>query len=265
MLYTIKSGLFKQIKTDKMKNLILISWLMLLPFINLCKINGQCTPDTIGCIDVLEPGQICPDTLPEGKLGVEYNQTVTILPPPTYTFEQFTVKIIKIQIISVDSLPPGLVYEVNAEDLYPDTAYCSLISGTPTDTGLYSLAIKVVPYILLGVDTIPWEPQVNDTSIFIRITASSNIGDIYKDEFHIINDPNPFDSKTRLGCTTGKPGEVELYVFDILGKLIYREKIIVKRGENYFEFTGENLKNGIYIYSIKNDKTTYSRRLIKSR
>ncbi len=238
---------------------------MLLPIINLCEICGQCTPDTIGCVDELLPGEICPDTLPEGEVGVEYNQTVTIWPPSTYSSELITVTIIKIQIISVDSLPPGLEYEVNAEDLYPDTAYCSLISGTPTDTGLFSLAIKVQPYILFGVDTIMWEPQVNDTSVFIRINSPSNIKNIFEEEFQIINEPNPFNSKTRIGFITGKTGEVELYVFDILGKLVYNEKIIAKRGENYFEFTGENLINGIYIYSIKNNETSLSRRLIKSR
>lgn len=248
-----------------MKNLVLICLLMLLPILSFYKIYGQCTPDTIGCVDELLPGEICPDTLPEGELGVEYNQTVTIWPPATYSSEGFTVTIVKIQIISVDSLPPGLEYEVNAENLYPDTAYCSLISGTPTDTGLFTVVITVQPYILLGIDTIMWDPQVNDTSVFIRINAPSNIEDLYNEEFHIINEPNPFISKTRIGCITGKAEEVELYVFDILGKLVYTEKIITGRGETYFDFTGENLKNGIYILSIKNNENTYSRRLVKTR
>jgi hypothetical protein len=141
-----------------------------------------------------------------------------------------------------------------------------LISGTPTDTGVFTLAIKVVPYIVFGVDTVAWTPpMVDDSSVSIRINAPSNIENIYEEEFYIINEPNPFISKTRIGCITGKAGEVELYVFDILGKLVYNEKIIAKRGENYFEFTGENLTKGIYIYSIYNNKSRLSRRLIKSK
>jgi hypothetical protein len=251
-----------------MKNLVLILF-MLLPILGFNKTHGQCTPDTINCIDEDLPGEICPDTLPPGILGVEYNQTVTIWPPANKFIEEYgiTIPIIKIQIISVDSLPPGLEYEVNAEDLYPGTAYCSLISGTPTDTGLFTLAIKVVPYIInpFGIDTIMWNPQVDDTSVFIRINSPSNIEDLNKEEFHIINEPNPFNSKTRIGCITGKTIEVELYVFDILGKLVYNEKIIAERGESYFEFTGENLTKGIYIYSIKNKEISFSQRLIKSR
>ncbi len=249
-----------------MKNSVLICLVMLLPVINLCEITGQCIPDTIGCVDVLLPGEICPDTLPPGVVDVEYNQTVTILPPATYLYNEIPIPIVKIQIISVDSLPPGLEYEVSAEDLYPDSAYCALISGIPTDTGLFTLAITVRPYIFLIVDTIMWEPVVDDSSVSIRINAPSipsNIEDLNKEEFQIINRPNPFSSKTRIGCITAKTTEVELYVFDILGKLVYNEKIIAERGENYFEFTGENLTNGIYIYSIKSKETSFSRRLIK--
>ena len=248
-----------------MKNLLIISVVILLPLLNLHEIYGQCIPDKIGCVDELLPGEICPDTLLPGELGVEYNQTVTILPPATYSSEGFTVTIVKIQIISVDSLPPGLEYEVNAEDLYPDTAYCSLISGTPTDTGLFTVVITVQPYILFGIDTIMWDPQVNDTSVFIRIHAPSNIDDSYYEKFYVFNESNPFTTKTRIGFVTLNPGEVELYVFDILGKLVYNEKIIARRGRNYFDFTGEYLTNGIYIFSVKNNENTYSRRLIKSR
>jgi len=248
-----------------MKNLIILSIVMLLPLINFYEICGQCTADTISCVDELLPGEVCPDTLPPGELGIEYNQTVTILPPPYFNFGEGIVTIVKIQIVSIDSLPAGLGYEVNAVDLYPDTAYCALISGTPTDTGLFNLVVKVQPYIDFGGNTIMAPVQVNDTSVFIRIFSSSNIDNIFEEEFHIINEPNPFSSKTRIGCITGKAGDVELYVFDILGKLVYNEKMIVKRGENYFEFTGENLTNGIYIYSIKNNETSYSRRLVKSR
>jgi hypothetical protein len=130
-----------------MKKLVFISLVILLPVIYPFKIYGQCTPDTIGCVDTLLPGEVCPDSLPHGETGVEYNQTVTIRPPSVFNFGEDSITIVKIHIISIDSLPAGLEYAVNAEDLYPDTAYCALISGTPTDTGLFHLVVKVQPYI----------------------------------------------------------------------------------------------------------------------
>jgi len=248
-----------------MKKLVFISLVILLPVIYPFKIYGQCTPDTIGCVDTLLPGEVCPDSLPHGETGVEYNQTVTIWPPSVFNLGEGSITIVKIHIISIDSLPAGLEYAVNAEDLYPDTAYCALISGTPTDTGLFHLVVKVQPYIEFMGNTVMAPVQVNDTSVSIRIFSASNIGNIYGEEFYIINESNPFKSKTRIGCFSGKAGEAEVYIFDMLGKLIYNEKIIARRGENYFDFTGETLATGIYIYSVIYNGTVYSGRLVKSR
>jgi hypothetical protein len=248
-----------------MKKLALINLVIVLSALYSFRISGQCTPDTINCVDTLLPGEICPDTLPSGEVGVEYNQTVTILPPAYFNFGEGVVTIVKIHIISVDSLPEGLEYAASAQDMYPDTAYCVLVSGTPTDTGLFTLVITVQPYIDFFGNTVAAPVQVDDSSVSIRIYPSSisNIRDIGSEEFCIINEPNPFTTKTRIGCVTGSPAEVKLYVFDILGKLIYSEKMTARRGENYFNFTGENLASGIYIYSVINNGTSYSRRVLK--
>jgi hypothetical protein len=249
-----------------MKKLVLISLVFMLPVLYSLRISGQCTPDTISCVDTLLPGEICPDTLPPGEVGVEYNQTVTILPPSYFNFGAGSITIIKIRIISIDSLPDGLEYAVNAQDMYPDTAYCVLVSGMPADTGLFNLVVKVQPFIDFFGNTVAGPVQVDDSSVSIRIYPSSSISnmrDIYSEEFCIINEPNPFTGKTRIGCVTVRPAEVEFYVFDILGKLVYSEKMTVRRGENYFNFTGENLAAGIYIYSVINKGNVYSRRILK--
>jgi hypothetical protein len=249
-----------------MKKLVLISLVIILPALYSLRLSGQCTPDTINCVDTLLPGEICPDTLPPGEVGVEYNQTVTVWPPSHFDFGEGVITIVKIHIISVDSLPEGLEYEANAQDMYPDTAYCVHISGTPADSGLFTLVITVQPYIDFFGNTVAAPVQVDDSSVSIRIypsSSTSNIRNTGSEEFYIINEPNPFTVKTRIGCVTGSPAEVEFYVFDILGKLIYSEKMKARRGENYFNFTGENLARGIYIYSVINNGTSYSRRVLK--
>ena len=76
----------------------------------------QCTPDTIGCVDINDPGQICPDTLPNAYVGTYYNETVTIWPPPEAVVGEATVTIYKIVIDSIGNIPPGIDYEINATD-----------------------------------------------------------------------------------------------------------------------------------------------------
>ena len=80
-----------------MKKTVLISMTMILSVFSLFRTFGQCTPDTITCVDTLAPGEICPDTLPSGEVGVEYNQTVTIWPPSSFDYGQGTISIAKIK------------------------------------------------------------------------------------------------------------------------------------------------------------------------
>ena len=227
----------------------------------------QCTPDTITCRDTLMPGQICPEVMPAGFMGVPYNQTVTILPPSSAIIYDIPITIVKIKIDTITNLPPGLVYEVSASELYPDTAYCALLTGIPSQTGEYEIAITVIPYIDFLGSVIESTPVVNDTSVKIFIFAEpTGITDFRSDEFDVIgNRPNPFSETTELGFITDKSGKFKLNIYNYLGVLIYSETTASNPGRNLFRFTGENLIPGYYIYSISNKQTIYSDKLIKSR
>jgi len=226
---------------------------------------AQCTPDTVGCIDTLDPGQICPDTLPNGEVDVQYNQVVTILPPYEGYISGYDVPIpiIKIIVDSIGNLPPGITYESNAAEFYPDTAYCILLSGTPTTPGTYDLSIKVIPYIIFLGYTVEWEPQIDDTSLAITINYPAKINISELKDFYIINKPNPFRYSTKIGYFSIKPENIELKIYDLTGQILYNEKIKTPPGKNFFNFNGEFLKSGMYFYSISGKKRIYSNRLFK--
>ncbi|MCK4698860.1 MAG: hypothetical protein KAT38_00935 [Bacteroidales bacterium] len=116
-----------------MKNLIKV--LFVLCFFIGMAISGynQCVPDTANCKDIDKPGQICPDTLPVAVLNTYYEQVITIIPPDTFDLGTGLIPISMIVLDSVTNLPQGLSYEANASEMFPDTAYCVLISGTPTE------------------------------------------------------------------------------------------------------------------------------------
>ncbi len=227
---------------------------------------SQCIPDTVTCKDILEPGQVCPEILPDGFIGETYNQTVTILPPPTFIFNDFPVTIVKIKIDTIANLPPGMVYEVNAAELYPDTAYCALLSGIPTQTGEFEISITVIPYIDFLGSVIEAPPVVNDTSVMISVYETTALDPIAVNEFDVIgNYPNPFRETTEIGIISDNSSLYKLNIYNYIGVLIYSETIDTNPGENFFRFTGENLNPGYYIYTITNRKTVYSNKLIKSR
>jgi len=231
-------------------------------------VQAQCTPDP-GCVDIVndscKPGQICPDSLAEGIVGVPYNEVVTIIPPYESDLGQGTVTIVKIEIVGVDNIPPGLTYEANATEMFAYNSYCVLISGTPTSAGVYNLNVRVIPYIdILGTPVAAPE-QSDDTSLVITINEPNGINDFSTEEFAFIeNIHNPFNTQIQIGFYNNKSEIIKLNVYNILGEMVYKEKMKSVKGKNYFKFTEADIKNGTYIFSITNGKKAFSKQLIKS-
>jgi len=236
--------------------------------------NAQpCTPNT-ACMDVLNPGEICPETLPNGTVGVPYSQVVTIIPPASATVSGQTVNIVQIKLNSVGNMPPGLTYLTDpASGIFvvttPYTRYCTLISGTPTDTGTYHLSIHVIPYVyvIVGGQQIltALSEQIDDTSLAIIITPTAGVSLVNYNKFSILDGkPNPFNYSAKIGFISPNSSIVKLKVFDVIGNIVYSETISAARGENYFDFNGIKLGKGMYIYSISNGKDTFTKQLIKN-
>lgn len=247
--------------------------ILILGFFVTININSfaQCTPDPT-CTDVLNPGEICPEILPDGTVGVPYNQVVTVIPPPTASIAPYgSVTIKKIVLTGVDNLPPGLSYQCNPANCYftvtspTNTKYCINISGTPTTAGVYPLSIHIVPYIMLGIE-IPTPEQVDDTSLAITINPqTTGYSVISMNKFSILEStPNPFSYSSKIGCISPATGELKLTVFDVIGNLIYQETMAASRGENYFKFDGIKLNKGMYFYTVTNGKESATKQLIKN-
>lgn len=77
------------------------------------------------------------------------------------------------------------------------------------------------------------------------------------------NYPNPFNPTTTINFSLPKSSFVELNVYAINGELI--EKIIdmeMTAGRHSINYNASNLASGVYIYSIKADRFSFSRKMI---
>jgi hypothetical protein len=100
----------------------------------------------------------------------------------------------------------------------------------------------------------------NKTNIWIaKDIYSPIISDVHKDKenihsFTLIqNYPNPFNPITNIEYTIGKPGNVQIKVFDILGREIKTIVNEYKNAGNYTEiFNASNLSSGIYYCRLIN-------------
>lgn len=227
---------------------------------------SQCVPDTANCEDIGNPGEICPDTLPSGMQGIPYEEVITIISPDSGGIGDISTALVKIRLDTVLNLPPGIVYESEFREFFPDSVYCISLSGTPTDTGTFYLGITVTPFVNLLGSIVTMPAVVDDTSIFIRIEAPS-LSEFTEDNgFRVLTAfPNPFQEYTQIGYTLRTPGEIELLVYNMLGRLVWQEKKMGLSGRNYFQFTGKNLPSGMYFYSVVGGKQIRNNKMVKSR
>ncbi len=227
---------------------------------------GQCVPDTANCKDIDKPGQICPDSLPVAVLNTYYEQVFTIIPPYEFDLGDGVIPIYKIVLDSVTNLPPGISYEPNATELFPDSAYCVLISGTPTETGTFPLNICITPFIIIELlnDTLKLDQVKDSTSLFIQVNSTTGLPVMSTDQVSLLPvKPNPFTISSRIGLYSDKFGVGELWVFYITGQMTHHEEIWIQPGKNYFDFRGEKLRSGIYLYKVSFLGKSYISRVVK--
>ena len=74
--------------------------------------------------------------------------------------------------------------------------------------------------------------------------------------------PNPLTVKSKINFTSSTSQSVVFSVKNILGKVVYSEKLEAKTGLNSILFNRNNSPQGMYIYSIQTDNEIVSKRLI---
>jgi hypothetical protein len=76
------------------------------------------------------------------------------------------------------------------------------------------------------------------------------------------NYPNPFNPVTTLSFDLPKDIDIDLKVYDILGKEVYKIDEFRKAGLNKIYFDGNNLSSGIYYYTLSAGSFKATRKMI---
>ncbi|MEM6803512.1 MAG: T9SS type A sorting domain-containing protein, partial [Bacteroidota bacterium] len=77
--------------------------------------------------------------------------------------------------------------------------------------------------------------------------------------------PNPFGQITNFEIELSQRGEYQFQVFDLNGKEVKNERLLLKEGINRFSFDGSALPKGFYSYRLFNDRGFLSGKIIKTR
>ncbi len=237
-----------------MKNLFLLALFLIICFAPFKQATAQCTPDTVNCIDIGNPGEMCPGELVDGEVNVPYNEVVTIIPPDYYDYNGTPIYLSHIRIVSVTNIPPGLDFVTNASnDLFAvGSHYCILISGTPTAAGTYDLAVEAEPWVLNA----PLPLTVtDDTTLSIVIHPYMDVEAQTPNRGFTIGavTPNPFGSNAEISFFTPRDGLLSLVVFDELGREIQAENKYQHQGDHSILIEGDKLLPGVYFFTLQFD------------
>jgi Secretion system C-terminal sorting domain len=228
-------------------------------------ISAQCTPDT----SITIPG-LYPDStmgLPDGEVGVPYNEIIQVRVLTDTTSNGFPVVITSITITSVTGLPPGITYQcVPNNCTFPGGSNgCILLSGTPTTAGFYPILVNIqIDGTTFGIP-IPSQSQVVDV-YSININQSTGIAGIGQSSgFDLLPSyPNPASDYTNMVYATPLDGDFTLGVFNILGKEVFSQVIRGKRGVNTKRINTVEFSPGIYIITLTNGEKILTGKLIIS-
>ncbi len=252
---------------------------------------GQCTADAtvttwglhpLPSVDLQGLGPV-----PEipACIGESYEYTLSVVVPSSFDIPVLgTLGVDQASMVSITGLPNGMSYsECNPSScIFPGGATsCFKITGTPDATnapGNYPLQITInfagsvgplpqnqdlgfppldASFNPLGL---PLDPYVIELRSAADCTNRSN--DISNDISLGEASPNPFSKMTTIDVVAEDTGEYQFSVFNLLGEEISSTMYQFASGENRIEYDGSNLSNGVYVYTISNEKGSISKKMV---
>lgn len=190
-------------------------------------------------------------------------------------------------IVLVNRGQTAQIVNVNPKNIGVGNQYYSYSLTGGTDNGDFSLNVSVNGVGPTGtqwgprevLESIPANAYLIDNAItvnspgrsvqFIMVDAGSNIVSVaseIKNEYGVINYPNPFSATTTIQFQNPANSTVALDVFDQTGKKITSlVNDVLASGIHHYDFDGSLLAGGMYYYQLKvgNYSTTRKMSLIK--
>ena len=237
-------------------------------------------------------------TLPSAYLEANYLESIIFDVPETFTIEGLDIPFEFAQITAVNT-PAGMSYSCSAENCYfePNSSGEVIMSGIPTETGLYELALNALVSLnleSLGVNTvitfsIPYiagesvpldfalsafgveSTLINDVipTFFINVEPAENNPNLNINSKNLENfdrfvlSPNPAAEMASFSFYNNDAKYVSLEIYDLLGNLIYADQFLGSiQTEQTLNVNTSPFNNGVYLYKMSTSNASHSGRLV---
>jgi hypothetical protein len=159
--------------------------------------------------------------------------------------------------VDKDQIPQWYSFQPNAPDSIANISTIAVKSGV--DSNYF--------YLFGGFSH---NTIVNNARKYAFVTPDPigihQIGSFVPADFKLYqNYPNPFNPSTviRFDVNIISTSPVELYIYDVLGRIIeYKSYIGLRPGSYEYSFDGTKLSSGIYFYVLRQGFSTFSRKMI---
>ena len=161
--------------------------------------------------------------------------------------------------------PPSCVF-------FPNELGCVTISGTPTaeEIGTHELLFTGRADLLLfglplSQELMFPDPNLVPGSYPLEVVDETNSIFELLSGFRIRNVPNPFHSVTNILISSELSGRYEYRVSDLLGRVLARQVVDIREGDNTISFDGSHLSEGIYLFTLTDGRAVLSEKMVVSR
>ena len=237
-------------------------------------------------------------TLPSAYLDANYLDSIIFDVPESFTVElggeSLDLPFNFAQITGV-ATPSGMSYDCSVMSCYfeANTSGGVVLSGIPTETGLYELALSAAVSINgapLGIDldvdfNIPYTggnmlldfalgddySVLNDVipTFFINVEPAENNPNLSIDSKNIENldrfvvSPNPAAEMASFSFYNNDAKYLSLEIYDLLGNLIYADQFKgFVQSEQTYNVNTSSFNNGVYLYKLSTSNASHSGRLV---
>ncbi len=208
-------------------------------------------------------------------VGKPYVYTLTAKIPDTLSYSGIPIPIYSIKIKSVKGLPTGLSYGCNKAncDYKPKDLGCVNLYGTVADTVKprdFPLAISLSAATLLGTIDLDYPgpllpiPGTYTLKVVAKNSPLCTVAaeDLSQEIVYLSHAPNPASDKVTFFISSEQKADYTLKIVDMTGKVLHRELLSLHSDLNTVEYDASPLSNGLYFYSISNEKGTMTRKLV---
>lgn len=201
-------------------------------------------------------------------IGQDFEFPFTVAVGDSISIPQGAFKLDKIIVTSVNNLPTGINYLCEPTDctFEDNTIGCIVLKGVPVASntaGNYELEINVTIFVQgfpIGLPFTFPDPNLAPGNYTLQLLANANdpcdavaTEERLADQIKMSVQPNPSAGPIAVNVNANIFGKFDFQVVDLLGKSVHREAVRISEGQNYIDFDGSFLPNGLYILVLENE------------